>query len=73
MFEGDFADTCANKFLLELMGGERTRQACADGERGPHRHERKFDVINNYWSVINNYRQHFTDLPPTPQPLVSKI
>ena len=27
--------TCAGQFPLVSMGDERTRQACADGERGP--------------------------------------
>ena len=34
MFEGDFADMCANKLLLVLMGDEWNRQVCADGEEG---------------------------------------
>ena len=33
MFEGDFADTCANKFPIALIGGKWTLQACADGEQ----------------------------------------
>ena len=35
MFAGDYADTCAGKFPLVSMGDDRTRQACAEGERGP--------------------------------------
>ena len=35
IFEGNFADTCAEKFQLVLMQEEPTRQACTDGERGP--------------------------------------
>ena len=35
VFEGDFADMCAEKFPLVSMGGRADRQACADGERGP--------------------------------------
>ena len=35
VFKGDSADMCAGKFPLVSMGGERTHQACADGERGP--------------------------------------
>ena len=35
MFEGNFADTCAEKFPLMLMGGRAIGQACADGDRGP--------------------------------------
>ena len=35
MFKGDSADMCAGKFPLVSMGVERTRQPCADGERGP--------------------------------------
>ena len=35
MFEGDSADTCAEKIPLVPMGGWADRQACADGERGP--------------------------------------
>ena len=33
MFEGDFADMCAEKFPLMLMGGRANDQACEDGER----------------------------------------
>ena len=35
MFEGDFADTFADKFSPMLMGGRANGQACADGEQGP--------------------------------------
>jgi hypothetical protein len=35
MFEGDFADTWATKFLLLLMGVQVDRQAYADREQGP--------------------------------------
>ena len=36
MFEGDFADMCAGKFLLMLMGGRAEGPACADpGARTP--------------------------------------
>ena len=35
VFEGESADTCAEIFLLMLMGGRTNGQACADGERGP--------------------------------------
>ena len=35
VFEGDSADTCAEKFPLVSMGGRANGQACADGERGP--------------------------------------
>ena len=36
MFEGDSADTCAEKFLLVLMGGRAEGLACADpGARTP--------------------------------------
>ena len=35
MFEGDFEDVCAEKFLLMLMGGRVEGLACADRERGP--------------------------------------
>ena len=35
MFEGDFADTCVEKFPLMLMGGGGNGQSCADGELGP--------------------------------------
>ena len=35
VFKGDSADMCAGKFPLVLLGDERTRQACADRERGP--------------------------------------
>jgi hypothetical protein len=34
MFEGDFADICAEFFLM-LMGGRANGQACTDGERAP--------------------------------------
>ena len=30
MFEGEFADTCANTFLLMLMGGQAEGLVCAD-------------------------------------------
>ena len=33
MFQGDFADTCANIFLLKLMGGQVTLSR--HRERGP--------------------------------------
>ena len=42
MFEGDSADTHAGKFPLMSMRGRANGEACADGERGPHRHERNF-------------------------------
>ena len=32
MFEGDFTDTCAGKFLLALIGGRAEGLACADLE-----------------------------------------
>ena len=35
MYKGDSADTWGTKFPLVSMGDERTRQACAEGERGP--------------------------------------
>ena len=35
LFEGDFGDTCAAKFLLMLMGVRENDQACADVEQGP--------------------------------------
>ena len=36
MFEGDFTDMCANKFLLMLMEGQAEGLACADpGARTP--------------------------------------
>jgi hypothetical protein len=35
MFKGDSAETPAKNFRLWRCGDERTRQACADGERGP--------------------------------------
>ena len=35
MFEGDSADTCAGKFLLVLMGGERRVSHAQTRERGP--------------------------------------
>ena len=36
MFEGDFTDMCANKFLLMLMEGQVEGLACADpGARTP--------------------------------------
>ena len=36
MFEGDSADTCAEKFLLVLMGGRAEGLACADpGAKNP--------------------------------------
>ena len=39
IFEGDFADVCAEQFLLMLIGGRAKGQACTDGD--PHWHERK--------------------------------
>ena len=37
MFEGDFADTCADKFLLMSMGGQGEGLACTDpGARTPN-------------------------------------
>ena len=35
MFEGDFADTCANKFPLVLMGAEQRVERAQTQERGP--------------------------------------
>ena len=35
VFEGDSADTCAEKFPLSSMGGLANGQACTDAERGP--------------------------------------
>ena len=35
MFKGDSEDTFAGNFRSCRWGDERTRQACADGERGP--------------------------------------
>ena len=36
MFEGDYADTCARKFRLVLMGGQTEGLSCADpGARTP--------------------------------------
>jgi hypothetical protein len=35
MFEGDSADTCAEKFPLVSMGGRTNGQACEECERGP--------------------------------------
>jgi hypothetical protein len=35
MFEGNFANTCAEKFMLALKEGQPTGQSCADGEQGP--------------------------------------
>ena len=32
MLEGDFADMCANKFSLVLLGGQAEGLACADWE-----------------------------------------
>ena len=52
MFEGDSADTCAGKFPLVSMGGRADRQACADGERGPHRRERKFVRYFSFLGVV---------------------
>ena len=45
MLEGDSAETCAGKFPLMSTGGRANSQAWADGERGPHRRERKFYII----------------------------
>ena len=44
MFEGDSADTCAGKFPLVSMGGERTVKRAQTGSEDPHRRERKFDA-----------------------------
>ena len=35
MFEGDFANMCAESFPLMLMEGQANRQACAECEQGP--------------------------------------
>ena len=35
MFEGNFADICAVKFPLMLMGGQANGQAGTDSEGGP--------------------------------------
>ena len=51
MFEGDSADTCAKKIPLMLMGGRANGPACADGERGPHRRERKF-LLNDSMKLL---------------------
>ena len=43
MFEGDFADTCAGKFLLMSMGGMSGWSSVRrPGSEDPHRGERIF-------------------------------
>jgi hypothetical protein len=54
MFEGDFAVTCANKVLLMLMGGQANGQVCADGEWGPHYHERNWSQLLLTFFQINS-------------------
>ena len=40
MFEGDFANTCAEKIPLVSMGGQAEGQACADPRsEDPHRRQ----------------------------------
>ena len=39
MFEGDSADTCSGKFLLMLMGEERTVKRSQTMSEDPHRRE----------------------------------
>jgi hypothetical protein len=47
VFKGDSAETCGGKFSLVSMGGRANGQACADGERGPHRREGNFFKNNH--------------------------
>ena len=47
MVEGDFADTCADKFLLTSMGAERRVSRAQTRERGPHRRERNSSSLKN--------------------------
>ena len=55
MFEGDSADTCARKFPLMLMGGQRTVQRAQTVSEDPHRRERKFvSVFGPYGPVFKD-------------------
>ena len=53
MFEGDSADTCAEKFPLMLMGGRANGQACADGERGPPLAWAEIYVPLPYYNILD--------------------
>ena len=49
MFEGDSADMCAVKFLLESMGGRAEGLACVDpGARTPIGASGNFQVVINH-------------------------
>ena len=59
MFEGDSADTCAEKFPLALMGGRAEGLACADpGARTP------IGASGNYFLVSLFHQTVLRELDP---------
>jgi hypothetical protein len=53
VFEGDSADTFAEKFPLVSLRGRANRQACADGERGPP--SARAEICNCFLSFMKIY------------------
>ena len=55
VFEGNSAETCAEKFPLVSMGGRTNCQACADGKRGPPSAQAEFFSSSSVVFYVLNY------------------
>jgi hypothetical protein len=72
MFEGDFEDTCADNFLLVLMGGQAEGPACANpGARTPIEASRNLAtyIITITFSIFPEIDLNFSAFLPTYSPL----
>ena len=65
MFDGDFADTCFDKFALKSIGAELPCQACAGtGSEELNQLEWKFHVFGRKLLVFQFYNQKLNNCTP---------